>query len=78
MITAIIPAKGGSKRLPNKNIQELNGKNLLDYAFIYLKKSKKINNFYVTTDDDYIENYCIKIQLLLQQMWSIIQHKQIQ
>ena len=60
MITAIIPAKGGSKRLPNKNIQKLNGKNLLDYAFIYLKKSKKINNFYVTTDNDYIENYCLK------------------
>ena len=28
----IIPARGGSKRIPNKNIKDLNGKPLISYS----------------------------------------------
>jgi len=39
-ILVIIPAKLDSKRLPNKNIVEVNGKPLLDYSIEYALKSK--------------------------------------
>ena len=54
MIVAVIPAKGGSKRLPNKNMHIINGKPLLEYTVRYVKESKLINDFYVTTDNKQI------------------------
>ena len=59
MIIAVIPAKGGSKRLPNKNMQIVNGKSLLDYTFEYVKTSKKLDDYFVTTDDNLIEDICL-------------------
>ena len=40
---AIIPARGGSKRLPNKNILELNGHPLIAHSILYaqIKLNKK-------------------------------------
>ena len=58
MIVAVIPAKGGSKRLPNKNMHIINGKPLLEYTVRYVKESKLINDFYVTTDNKQIIDYC--------------------
>lgn len=60
MILAIIPAKGGSKRLPNKNMYPINGIPLIEYTIKYVKNSKIINDFYVTTDDEIIKDYCIE------------------
>ena len=60
MILAIIPAKGGSKRLPNKNMHPINGRPLIDYTIEYVKNSKIINDFIVTTDDKIIKEYCIE------------------
>lgn len=53
-IIAIIPARGGSKRLPQKNIFLLKGKPLLAYAIDACKKSKYINDIYVSSDDEKI------------------------
>jgi CMP-N,N'-diacetyllegionaminic acid synthase len=39
-VTCIIPARGGSKRLPNKNILPLNGKPLIAYSIEAWNKSK--------------------------------------
>ena len=39
-ILTIIPAKLDSKRLPQKNIQEINGKSLVEYSIDYAKQSK--------------------------------------
>lgn len=36
----IIPARGGSKRIPNKNIVDLAGKPLLAHSIITAKKSR--------------------------------------
>ena len=58
MIIAVIPAKGGSKRLPNKNMYTINGKPLLEYTVQYVKQSKLINDFYVSTDNKQIIAYC--------------------
>ena len=41
MIIAIIPAKGYSKRLQNKNMRLLLGKPMLQYAIDYAKQSKR-------------------------------------
>ena len=49
-ILAIIPARGGSKGIPLKNIQKLAGKPLLEYTIESAKNSKKINKIVVSTD----------------------------
>ena len=51
---AIIPARGGSKGLPNKNIKILNGKPLIAYAIESAKKSRYIDRIIVSTDDKQI------------------------
>jgi len=53
---AIIPARGGSKRLPNKNILELAGKPLIAYTIEAAKKSKYIDDIIVSSDSDNILN----------------------
>lgn len=55
-ILAIIPARGGSKRLPKKNILEINGKPLISYTIEASLKSKYITKTIVTSDDDEILN----------------------
>ena len=53
-ITAIIPARGGSKRLPRKNIFPIWGKPLLSWSIKAAKESKFITNVWVTTEDSEI------------------------
>lgn len=50
-ILAIIPARGGSKRIPGKNIKLLSGKPLIAYSIEAAKKSKLIDKIIVSTDD---------------------------
>lgn len=51
---AIIPARGGSKRLPRKNILDLCGKPLIAYTVEVALKSKYIDKVVVTSDDEEI------------------------
>ena len=51
---AIIPARGGSKRLPDKNILDLAGKPLISWSINAAIKSKYIDKVMVTTDSDEI------------------------
>lgn len=53
-ILAIIPARGGSKGIPDKNLKLLNGKPLLAYPIIASKKSSFINRVIVSTDSEKI------------------------
>lgn len=53
-ILAIIPARGGSKGLPGKNIKLLNGKPLIAYTIEEALKSKHISRIIVSTDDEAI------------------------
>jgi len=55
-IIAIIPARGGSKRLPRKNILNLNGKPLIVWSIDAGLKSKYIDKVIVTSDDAEILN----------------------
>lgn len=49
---AIIPARGGSKRLPRKNILKLCGKPLISWSIESGLKSKYINKVLVTSEDE--------------------------
>ena len=53
---AIIPARGGSKRLPRKNVLDLCGKPLIAYTIEAALKSKYIDKVIVSSDDDEILN----------------------
>ena len=53
-ILAIIPARGGSKGIPKKNIVKVGGKPLIAWAIDEAKKSKYIDTVIVTSDDDEI------------------------
>ena len=48
---AIIPARGGSKRIPKKNIKPFFGKPLIAYSIEAALKSKIFNKVVVSTDD---------------------------
>jgi len=53
-ILAIIPARGGSKRLPKKNVRKLFGQPLISWTIGAAKQSKYIDCLIVSTDDDEI------------------------
>ena len=50
-VLAIIPARGGSKSIPYKNIYPILGKPLLAYTIEAARKSRLINRVIVSTDD---------------------------
>ena len=52
-IIAIIPARSGSKSIPDKNIQSINGKPLLAYTIEHALQSKYIQRTIVSTDSEY-------------------------
>jgi CMP-N-acetylneuraminic acid synthetase len=54
MIVIVIPAKGGSNRLPNKNMAPVNGRPMIDYAIDQALASKRAGAVYVSTDSDAI------------------------
>jgi CMP-N-acetylneuraminic acid synthetase len=53
-ILIIIPARGGSKGIPMKNIKPLGGKPLIYYAIDVARLITNDNHICVTTDDDKI------------------------
>jgi CMP-N-acetylneuraminic acid synthetase len=51
---AIIPARGGSKRIPRKNLALCGGKPLVAYTFAAAKASRHLGRVLLSTDDDAI------------------------
>ena len=47
----IIPARGGSKRIPYKNIKDFNGKPILAYVIQAVKVTDLFEEIIVSTDD---------------------------
>lgn len=64
-LLVIIPARGGSKGIPHKNIKQLGGKPLICYAIDAARKITSDENICVSTDDDAIirvvEDYGLKV-----------------
>ena len=57
---AIIPARGGSKRIPKKNIKKFLGKPIIAYSIQSAIKSNIFDDVIVSTDDDEIAKIAIK------------------
>lgn len=53
-VLAFIPARGGSKRLPRKNVLPLAGKPLIGWSIDAAKESQYIDQLFVSTDDQEI------------------------
>ena len=51
MNVAVIPARGGSKRIPHKNIKEFCGKPIIAWSIEVAKQSKLFDHILVSTDD---------------------------
>ncbi len=51
---AIIPARGGSKGIPRKNIKLLEGKPLIAYTIEAALQAKSVNRVIVSTEDQEI------------------------
>jgi N-acylneuraminate cytidylyltransferase len=58
---AIIPARGGSKRLPGKNSKLFAGMPLIAYTIRYAQLQKEISTIAVTTDDSEIKKIAISM-----------------
>ncbi len=57
---AIIPARGGSKGLPGKNVKELNGKPLIAYTIEAALRANGIDKVIVSTDDKEIADVAVR------------------
>ncbi len=54
MILGVIPARGGSKGIHRKNLREVCGHRLVEWAIIAALESKLLDRFVVSTEDDEI------------------------
>ena len=67
-ILALIPARGGSKGIPEKNIKPLLGKPLIAWTIEQAQKSKYISRVFVSTEDKKIakiaEHYDVEVPFL--------------
>ena len=54
MKVAVIPARGGSKRIPRKNIRDFAGKPIIAYSIDCAKQSGLFDRIIVSTDDEEI------------------------
>jgi N-acylneuraminate cytidylyltransferase len=59
MNIAVIPARGGSKRIPGKNIKLFNGLPVISYAIAAARESAIFDQIVVSTDDEEIAEVAI-------------------
>lgn len=59
-ILAVIPARGGSKGIPEKNIVEINGRPLIDYTISEALESKYLDRVITSTDSEKIAEIATK------------------
>jgi N-acylneuraminate cytidylyltransferase len=59
MNVAIIPARGGSKRIPRKNIRDFCGKPMITWSIEAAKNSALFNRIIVSTDDSEIREIAL-------------------
>ena len=62
-VIAIIPARGGSQEIKNKNLRKIKGKPLIQFTIEAAKKSNLIDKIYVSSDSDKILNFAKKMKV---------------
>lgn len=61
MKIAVIPARGGSKRIPKKNIKMFHGVPMISYAIKAAQESEIFDAIYVSTDDNEIKDIAVSL-----------------
>lgn len=59
-ILGVIPARGGSKRIPGKNLKEISGKPLIAHTIEQAQKSHLLTRTIVSTDDSSIKETALE------------------
>lgn len=59
MIVIVIPAKGQSSRLQNKNMAVINGRPMLGHTIDWARQSMLADAIYVSTDSDEIADFAV-------------------
>ena len=67
----IIPARGGSKRIPRKNIKDFLGKPIIGYSIQAALESRLFDEVMVSTDDEEIAEIAIKLGAIVPFMRSV-------
>lgn len=60
-LLCVIPARGGSKRLPRKNIRDMDGKPMVTYSIEAARESSYIDEVFIATDDEEIAEIACEI-----------------
>lgn len=63
-ILAFIPARGGSKGIPKKNIIKLNNKPLIQYTLDLCRKNLNVDDYFVSTDSIEIKKVLSKLNYI--------------
>lgn len=75
----VIPARGGSKGLPGKNIRLLDGKPLIEYSIEAALKSGCVTRVVVSTDDESIAHVArlagAEVPFYVQRSWRRMRRK---
>jgi CMP-N-acetylneuraminic acid synthetase len=53
-VLGVIPARGGSKGIPHKNLRQVGGRSLLSYTADAVRASRRLTRVVVSTDDEAI------------------------
>jgi len=59
-VLALIPARGGSKSVPRKNLREIGGKPMIAHSIAHAQASSLIDRIIVTTDDPEIADVALR------------------
>ena len=62
-VLAVIPARGGSKGIPRKNLRRINGKSLVAYAAEAALSAKSVDKAVISTDDHEIREEGLRFGL---------------
>jgi len=66
-VLGVTLARGGSKGIPKKNIKEIAGKPLIAWTIQEALKSKYLDNYIVSTDDDEIAKVSVRYEAVVLQ-----------
>lgn len=66
-VLVIIPAKLDSKRLSNKNILNINGKQLVEYSIEYAKQSKFTTDIIISSENSILKSIADKHNIIFHQ-----------
>lgn len=67
-VLAIIPARGGSKRLPRKNILPLGGKPLIGWTIEAAQNSTYVDDIFISTDDQDIADVASQFGIIVPEL----------